>query len=112
MSMKLIAIVVATAYCACPICCAPYVDGITAMGTTPREGHTIAGPPHWPIGTEVLIDGERYVVEDRGGAIKGDRIDIYFEDHQDALRFGRREIEVEIIRWGGEPLDELENLSP
>lgn len=112
MPVKLIALVVATAYCACPICCAPHADGITAMGTTPREGHTIAGPPHWPLGTEVLIEDKRYVVEDRGGAITGNRIDIYFEDHDDALRFGRREIEVQIMSWGGIPVNALGRFSP
>ena len=98
--MKLVAIVVATAYCACPACCAPYADGITAMGTVATEGRTIAGPPEWPLGSVVVMDGKRYIVEDRGGAIQGDRIDVYFDSHQDALQFGRRRVEVEVYPSG------------
>lgn len=112
MTAKIIVIVVATAYCTCPICCGPCADGSTAAGTVPTEGHTIAGPPRWPLGTEVLIDGDRYVVEDRGGAIKGDRIDIFFEEHDDALAFGRRQIEVEIVSWGGAPLEGIACFTP
>ena len=98
--MKFIAVVIATAYCACPACCAPYADGITAMGTVATEGRTIAGPPEWPLGSVVVMDGKRYIVEDRGGAIQGDRIDVYFESHDDALQFGRRRVEVEVYPSG------------
>ena len=41
-----------------------------------------------------MINGHIYTVEDRGGAIKGKRIDIYFESHEEAERFGVQYIEV------------------
>jgi 3D (Asp-Asp-Asp) domain-containing protein len=41
-----------------------------------------------PFGTSLLIDGHEYIVQDRGGAIQGNRIDVYFDSHQEALVFG------------------------
>jgi 3D (Asp-Asp-Asp) domain-containing protein len=47
-----------------------------------------------PFGTTVIIFGNEYVAEDRGEAVKGNQIDIYFDDHQEALEFGRKTAEV------------------
>lgn len=86
-----------TAYCPCIKCCGK-TDGITATGTKAVEGRTIAVDPNEiPYGTEVLIDGKTYIAEDCGGAIKGNRIDLYFDDHQTALEWGRQEKEVIIV---------------
>lgn len=82
-----------TAYCGCAKCCGK-TDGITASGTKVTAGRTIAAPPEIPFGTKISINGHIYTVEDRGGAIKGNRIDIYFETHQAALDFGVQYIEV------------------
>ena len=41
-----------------------------------------------PFGTILLIDGHEYIVEDRGSAIDGNEIDVYFESHQEALEHG------------------------
>ena len=83
-----------TAYCACERCCGK-ADGITASGTKATEGRTVAVDPNTiPYGTELLIDGNVYVAEDCGGAIKGNKIDIYFNDHADALNYGVKNIEV------------------
>lgn len=83
-----------TAYCPCVKCCGK-TDGITATGTKAMEGRTIAVDPNKiPYGTEVLIDGKTYIAEDCGGAIKGNRIDLYFDSHQSALEWGRQEKEV------------------
>lgn len=41
-----------------------------------------------------MINGHPYIVEDTGGAIKGHRIDIYFESHEAALEFGVQEVDV------------------
>jgi len=82
-----------TAYCACVKCCRktpnhPYY-GVTATGTTVKEGRTIAVDPSViPYGTTVVIDGHEYVAEDCGGAIKGNRIDIYISDHDRANDYG------------------------
>ena len=71
----------------------------TATGTTPTVGRTVAVDPNViPYGSEVIIDGHTYVAEDCGGAIKGNRIDILFETHQEALAFGIRYAEVEYCK--------------
>jgi 3D (Asp-Asp-Asp) domain-containing protein len=90
--------VVATAYCACSKCCGEWADGITASGVKAKPNHTIAVDRNIiPLGTEVIINGNTYVAEDTGGAIKGNRIDIYFDSHSEALKFGRQTIEIEVI---------------
>lgn len=85
-----------TAYCPCEICCGKWSQyGLTASGTVPEEGRTIAVDKHViPLGETVTIDGVEYIAEDTGSAIKGNRIDIFFEDHQTALEFGVQYAEV------------------
>lgn len=88
---------VITAYCPCTKCCGKS-DGITASGEKAVEGVTIAADTNiLPFGTKVIIDGNTYIVQDRGGAIKGNRIDLYFDSHQEALNFGRQTKEVTIL---------------
>lgn len=82
-----------TAYCGCAKCCGK-TDGITASGTHVTAGRTIAAPPEIPFGTKLVINGHTYTVEDRGGAIKGNRIDIYFNTHEEALQWGVKYLEV------------------
>lgn len=83
-----------TAYCACSRCCGK-CDGITATGTKATAGRTIAvDPSKIPYGTEVIICGHTYVAEDCGGAINGNKIDIFFNSHAEALKFGVQYAEV------------------
>lgn len=83
-----------TAYCGCASCCGKS-DGITASGTKAKEGRTIAADTSvLPFGTKVVIDGKTYTVEDRGGAINGKKIDIYFDSHSDALKWGVKYCDV------------------
>lgn len=85
---------VITHYCACEKCTADG-DGITATGTKAASGRTIAVDPEViPYGTTVIIDGHAYVAEDCGGAIKGNRIDIFMDSHEEALKAGVRTAEV------------------
>lgn len=82
----------ATAYCSCPICCGRWSDGWTASGTRATAGRTLAADPTWfPFGACLAIEdlGRRFV-EDTGSAIVDGRIDVYFEDHREALEFGRQ----------------------
>lgn len=73
-------------------------DGITASGLKVKEKHTIACPPQFPLGTKLKIDGYgTYVCEDRGGAIKGNHIDIYVQTKKEAFAFGRRNLLAEVI---------------
>ena len=88
-----------TAHCPCMQCCGK-TDGITASGTKATEGRTIAVDPNViPFGTEVIINGHTYIAEDKGGAIKDNRIDVYFDSHQDALEFGVQYADV-LIKIG------------
>jgi 3D (Asp-Asp-Asp) domain-containing protein len=83
-----------SAYCDCESCCGKS-DGITATGTKAMQGITIAVDPNViPYGTEVIINGHTYIAQDCGGAIKGNRIDIYFDSHYEALQFGVQTAEV------------------
>lgn len=86
----------ATAYCGCRKCCGKWAKyHRTASGTTPEEGRTIAVDKKViPLGTHVLVDGVEYVAEDTG--VRGNRIDIYFNSHSDALEYGVKWVEVEI----------------
>ena len=83
-----------TAYCPCSRCCGKWANGITATGTLAAEGRTIAVDPRViPYGSTVTIyfsDGtsHTYTAEDCGGAIKENRIDVFFDDHQAAREFG------------------------
>lgn len=75
-----------TGYCACKKCCGKSPSnpnyGKTAMGTMAMEGRTIAMDKRFPFGTKVYIEGLGVrIVEDRGGAIKGNRIDVYSSTH-------------------------------
>ena len=97
--------VTATAYCPCEKCCGVWAEnrpnGIvyTASGAVAQEGVTIAADwDIYPPGTVLYIEGlGEYTVQDRGGAIKGLKIDVYFENHEDALQFGRQEVRIKVI---------------
>lgn len=82
-----------TAYCPCPICCGKWSNmenPVTASGARPTQGWTIAAPKNFAFGTKIMIDGQIYEVQDRGGAITGNHFDVYFNTHQDALNFAMR----------------------
>lgn len=85
-----------TAYCACSACCG-WNTGITASGKMATANHTIAAPKTFSFGTKVVINGVTYTVEDRGGAIQGNRIDVYMDSHSEALRFGVKYLYVEVL---------------
>ena len=96
-TLKSLGVYKITAYCPCAHCCGKST-GITASGTKATAGRTIAADTSvLPFGTEVVIDGHTYTVEDRGGAIKSNKIDIFFNSHQEALNFGVKYIEVFVV---------------
>ncbi len=77
-----------TAYCPCSKCCGK-TNGITASGKKAKANHTVAADTSLlPFGTELMINGETYVVEDRGGAVRGMVIDIFYESHEEANAHG------------------------
>ena len=96
-----------TAYCACEKCCGKDPShpayGITASGTEATQGRTIATDPSViPTGMVVYFEGidgltGGYIAEDTGAAIKDNKIDLYFDSHQDALEWGVQTKEVFVI---------------
>jgi 3D (Asp-Asp-Asp) domain-containing protein len=98
-----------TAYCPCSKCCGSYSDGITASGHKISQGDRfVAADKTYPFGTEMLIPGyknsknknsdavDAVEVLDRGGAIRGKRLDVFFNTHQEALEWGVRHLDVKI----------------
>ncbi len=86
-----------TAYCPCLKCCGK-TNGITASGTHATAGKTIAASSQFAFGTKLLINGTTYTVEDRGGAIQGNKIDIYCNTHTEALAWGVKYLPVEVVK--------------
>lgn len=94
---------VATAYCSCEKCCGVWAVGRTGavVGSTGRElisQYSVAVDPDViPYGS-ILVNscGNEYRADDCGGAIKGNHIDIYFSSHEEALNWGRQNIELAI----------------
>lgn len=86
-----------TAYCACAKCCGKST-GRTASGTRATAGRTVAASSRFSFGTKLLINGKVYVVEDRGGAIQGNRIDIYMTSHSKALAWGVKYLPVQVVK--------------
>ena len=90
-----------TGYCPCARCCGK-TDGITADGTNARTcpDRVVSAPKGVPLGTRLWIDGVGLVVaHDRGGKIKGHRMELFFQDHQAALNWGIQQRRVFI--WKG-----------
>ena len=91
-----------THYCACAKCCGSNASGITASGKVVSRG-MVAMSSHYPFGTQIMINGTKYTVEDRGGSgIENNihRVDIYVSDHNEALRLGRYRTTATIYRLG------------
>ena len=84
-----------TAYCPCSKCCGKST-GITASGTRATAGRTVAASSKFAFGTKLNINGHIYTVEDRGGAISGNKIDIFVNSHSEALAWGVRYLPVSV----------------
>jgi len=90
-----------TAYCPCPKCCGSYSDGVTACGHKISQGDRfVAADKMYPFGTEIIVpgykSGKAVKVLDRGGVIRGNRLDVFFDSHQEALKWGVRYLDVKI----------------
>ncbi len=79
-----------TGYCNCASCCGT-AGNATASGVMPSSGHTVA-MGGVPFGTQLLINGTVYTVEDRGTPYG--HVDIYFDSHDQALAFGMQSADV------------------
>ncbi len=94
-----------SAYCPCMSCCGK-TNGITASGAPASQWYTLAAGSVYPIGTVIYIpyfkdkpNGGWFVVQDRGGAISSDRLDIFYDSHGEALQFGRRYLECYVYEF-------------
>jgi len=89
-----------TAYCKCESCCGNQSPGITASGYTIRQGDKlVAAPQTFKFGTQIFIPGYGLAsVRDRGGAIQGSRLDVYFDSHKEALKWGRQNVLVTVFQ--------------
>lgn len=73
-------------------------DGITASGIKVKEKRTIACPPNFPFGAKLKIERMGiYTCEDHGGAIKGNKIDIYMKTKKEAFEFGRQKLIAQVV---------------
>lgn len=89
-----------TGYCACSKCCGK-CDGITANMHHIRPGDVlVAADKKFRFGTEMIIPGynggQPVKVMDRGRAIKGNRLDLFFHSHAEAKRFGVKYLNVRV----------------
>ena len=75
-----------------------YQTGITYTGIPAKRGIVAVDPRVIPLGTRVYVPGYGVALAaDIGGAIKGNKIDLCIEDYHEAIRFGRRNVEVYIL---------------
>ena len=93
-----------TAYCPCKKCCGPKARGITASGkrVNHNDGLFVAADTslfdfHTRLKIPGYANGRAVPVLDRGGAIKGNKLDVFFPTHAEALRWGRQMIAVTVV---------------
>lgn len=88
----------ATAYTAfCNGC-----SGVTATGINLRANPHLkviaVDPSVIPLGSKVHVEGYGYAIAgDTGGAIKGNKIDLFMQNHSDAIAFGRKQVKITVI---------------
>ena len=81
------------------------LPGRTASGMRVAKGVIAADPRVLPLGTRVRLEagpysGE-YIVADTGSAVKGRKIDVWVPSYREACRFGRRQIKLSVLSYGG-----------
>lgn len=85
-----------TAYCPCEECCGRWADGLTAAGLPAGPGIVAVDPEVIPLGSTVVIDGQKYLAADTG--VTGNHVDICVADHQAAEDFGVQAGRVWVVR--------------
>lgn len=83
-----------TAYCPCVECCGRWADGVTASGLPAGPGIVAVDPDVIPLGSMVVVDGQRYLAADTGSGVEGLHIDICMASHEETAAFGRRSAPV------------------
>ena len=81
-----------TAYCPCSECCGRWADGLTATGLPAGPGIVAVDPGIIPLGSTVVIDGQKYLAADTG--VQGRHVDVCVASHQETVELGLRTAEV------------------
>lgn len=81
-----------TYYCPCAECCGKWADGLTATGLPAEPGIVAVDPDVIPLGSTVVIDGQKYLAADTG--VTGRHVDICMADHAATAEAGVRTAEV------------------
>jgi 3D (Asp-Asp-Asp) domain-containing protein len=77
----------------------PYSSGIAASGLKAGYGMAAVDPKVIPLRTKVYVEGYGFAIAgDKGGAIKGRKIDLCFDTYEEAVRYGRKKVTVHILR--------------
>jgi len=84
-----------TAYCPCEKCCGRGANGLTATGLPAEPGIVAVDPEVIPLGSTVVIDGQKYLAADTG--VTGNHVDIFMTDHADTVRHGVRTERVWVV---------------
>ena len=87
-----------TYYDSCYECCGK-TNGITASGEKAQEGVTVAADTSiLPMGCKIYIEGIGWrTVQDRGGAIKGNKLDIYVPSHDSPMPYNKQKLNVWVV---------------
>lgn len=73
-------------------------NNLTYVGSTVKHGVVAVDPRVIPMGTKLWVEGYgEAVAEDQGSAIKGNRIDLAFNDRQDALDYGIQNVKIYVL---------------
>jgi 3D (Asp-Asp-Asp) domain-containing protein len=88
---------VATGYCPCAKCNYPYGGHPSYLGYPLKKGIVAVDPRVIPMGSRLYIEGYgSAIAADQGNAIKGNRIDLCFSSHQEALNWGIKKVRVTV----------------
>ena len=84
-----------TAYCPCVECCGKWADGLTATGIPAGPGIVAVDPERIPLGSTVVIDGQKYLAADTG--VTGLHVDVCLADHASTVEHGVRTAQVWVV---------------
>ena len=77
--------------------------GVTESGIKASSWYTLAAWKSYPVGTVIYVpalknkpNGGWFVVQDRGGAISNNRLDVYMSTYNECIQFGRKNLECYI----------------
>lgn len=86
---------VVTYYCPCEQCCGKWADGLTATGLPAEPGIVAVDPGVIPLGSTVIIDGQKYLAADTG--VTGKHVDVCLADHAATVEAGVGNAEVWVV---------------